>query len=182
MILNESIVDDIKRKSGLMFDKAGDFDLLSTYIYKETGRTIGITTLKRLFNYISDERRTSEYTLNTIALYLGCQSWKDYSSSKNLDSEWGYEEESVYINTLEIGTKLMIQYLDRIVNFDVCTMEGHNVLKVLSSQNSSLRVGDILFVHKIQKNAILEVEKVLRGSDVGNYRTNGEIKVIEIIK
>lgn len=53
MILNDTIIDDIKRKSGLLFDKAGDFDLLSTYVYKETGRTIGVTTLKRLFGYIN---------------------------------------------------------------------------------------------------------------------------------
>lgn len=49
MILNNAIIDDIKRNSGLLFDKAGDFGLLSTYIFKETGRTIGVTTLKRLF-------------------------------------------------------------------------------------------------------------------------------------
>lgn len=30
-----------------MFDKAVDFGLLSSYIYKDTGRTIGVTTLKR---------------------------------------------------------------------------------------------------------------------------------------
>ena len=87
MILNDTIIDDIKRKSGLMFDKAVDFGLLSSYIYKDTGRTIGVTTLKRLFNYINDERKTSEYTLNTIALYMGYKSWDNYSSSKMLDSE-----------------------------------------------------------------------------------------------
>ena len=31
MILNNAIIDDIKRNSGLLFDKAGDFGLLSTY-------------------------------------------------------------------------------------------------------------------------------------------------------
>ena len=71
MILSNSIIDDIKKKSGLLFDKAGDFDILSSVIGKETGRSIGVTTLKRLFNYIDDSRKASEYTLNTIALYLG---------------------------------------------------------------------------------------------------------------
>ena len=33
MILNDTIIDDIKRKSGLMFDKAVDFGLLSSYRY-----------------------------------------------------------------------------------------------------------------------------------------------------
>lgn len=180
MILTDAIIDDIKRKSGLMFDKAVDYSLLSSYIHKETGRTIGVTTLKRLFNYINDDRKTSEYTLNTIALYMGYKSWDNYSSSKMLDSEWGYIDETVYISALELGTKMTIQYLNRIVHFEVCAIGGQNVLKVTSTQNSSLREGDVLFVYKVKRGDILEATKVLRGTIVGNYRTNGEIKVIEI--
>ena len=182
MILSDTIIDDIRRKSRLLFDRTGDFELLSTYVYKETGRTIGVTTLKRLFGYINDSRKTSEYTLNTIALYMGCQSWNAYVSSNKLDSEWGFDDESIYISDLEIGTKLTVQYLNRVVSFEVCVLEGQHVLSVISSQNSSLCKGDILFVCKIKKGNILEAEKVLRGAEVGNYRTNGEIKVIEFIK
>lgn len=181
MILNDAIIDDIKRKCGLLFDKAGDFGLLSAYIFKETGRTIGVTTLKRLFNYINDERKTSEYTLNTIALYIGYPSWEDYSSIKKNDSVWGYEDETIYISALEIGTRISIKYLNRIVTFEVCEMEGRNVLKVISSLNSSLKEMDVLFVYKIKKGNILEAEKVLRGSDIGNYRTNGEVKIVTVI-
>lgn len=181
MILNNTIIEDVKKKSGLMFDKAGDFGLLSSYIFKETGRSIGVTTLKRLFNYINDERKTSEYTLNTIALYIGYGSWADYSASKNLDSEWGYADETLYISALDIGTKIVIKYLNRVVTFEVCIVEGINALKVISSVNSSLQAMDVLFVYRIKKGCILEAEKVLRGSYIGNYRTNGEIKAIEII-
>ena len=84
MILNNAIIEDIKEKSGLLFDKAGDFSILSSLIFKETGRNIGVTTLKRLFHYIQDDRKASEYTLNTIALYVGYKSWEEYSSAKNL--------------------------------------------------------------------------------------------------
>ena len=72
--------EDISNKAGLLLDRAGDFESLSSNVYKETGRTIGITTLKRLFNYIQDDRKASEYTLNTIETYL---------KAKNIDSEWG---------------------------------------------------------------------------------------------
>lgn len=47
MILNNAIIEDLKEKSGLLFDKAGDFSILSSLIFDETGRTIGATTLKR---------------------------------------------------------------------------------------------------------------------------------------
>ena len=122
-----------------MFDKSGDFSILSSLIFKETGRTIGITTLKRLFCYINDDRRASEYTLNTIALYVGYKSWQEYSSTKNLISDWGYNDETLYIHALEINTKIFIQYLDRKITFIVVNHEGENYLKVVSSENSSLK-------------------------------------------
>lgn len=106
---------------------------------------------------------------------------EDYSIAKKLNSEWGYKDETIYISALEIGTRIKLQYLDRIVTFEVCEIEERNVLNVISSVNSSLREKDILYVYKIQKGNILEAEKVIRGSNIGNNRTNGEIKIVEII-
>lgn len=180
MILNNAIIEDVKEKSGLMFDKAGDFSILSSLIFKETGRSIGITTLKRLFYYINDDRKASEYTMNTIALYVGYKSWEEYSASKNLDSEWGFADETIYVHALEEGTNISIQYLDRKVNFSVVNHEGENHLKVVSCKNSSLKAGDLLFVYRIRKGEILEAEKVIRGNMIGNYKTHGEVMSVEI--
>lgn len=83
MILNNKIIEDIKRESHLLFDKAGDFALLGSLIFEKTERTIGVNTLKRLFCYINDDRKSSDYTLNTIALYLGYSSWDEYASAIN---------------------------------------------------------------------------------------------------
>ena len=204
MILNNAIIEDIKEKSSLLFDKAGDFSILSSLIFKETGRNIGVTTLKRLFHYIQDDRKASEYTLNTIALYVGYNSWEEYSSAKNLVSDWGYNDETLYIHALEINTKIVsdwgyndetlyihaleintkifIQYLDRKITFVVVNHEGENYLKVVSSENSSLKINDLLFVYKIRKGEILEAEKVIRGDSIGNYKTHGEIINVELIK
>lgn len=181
MILNNAIIEDIKEKSGLLFDKAEDFSILSSLIFKEIGRNIGTTTLKRLFYYIKDDRKSSEYTLNTIALYIGYNSWNEYLSEKNLLSDWGYNDETIYIHALEINTKIFIQYLDRKITFIVVNHEGENYLKVISSENSSLKINDLLFVHKIRKGEILEAEKVIRGHSIGNYKTHGEIFNLELI-
>ena len=180
MILNNAIIEDVKEKSGLLFDKAGDFGILSSLIFKATGRSIGITTLKRLFYYINDDRKASEYTMNTIALYVGYKSWDEYSASKNLDSEWGFADETIYVHALEEGTNISIQYLDRKVNFTVVNHEGENHLKVVSCENSSLKDGDLLFVYRIRKGEILEAEKVIRGNMIGNYKTHGEVMSVEI--
>lgn len=182
MILNNAIVEDLKGKTGLLFDKAGDFSILSSLIFDETGRTIGVTTLKRLFYYIKDDRKASEYTLNTIALYVGHKSWEEYSASKNLVSDWGFDDDTLYIHALELDTKITIQYLNRKLTFVVVEYEGKNYLKVVSCENSSLHVNDLLLVYRIRKGEMLEAEKVIRGESIGNYKAHGEILNIELSK
>lgn len=179
MTLNNKIINLLKQKSGLLFDKAGDFDLLSSLVFKETGRTIGVTTLKRLFNYINDERKASEYTLNTVALYLGYKDWGQFNHSVNNDSIWGYQEdETVYIHSLTPGTHLEITYLNRIVTFVVAQRNGENILRVEKAVNTSLQVGDECDIFKISKGTILEAIHVFRGQNIGNYKTQGEVTSI----
>lgn len=180
MILSNKIIELIKAESLLLFDKAGDFAILSSYIFKKTGRNIGVTTLKRLFCYINDDRKASDYTLNTIALYLGHPSWEKFSASMKIDSDWNFSDDTVYIQAVNPGSRIQIQYLNRKVSFEVKEKDGTNVLAVIAAENGSLKNGDILYVYKIRSNEILEAEKVFRGTSIGNYRTNGEIKSIVI--
>lgn len=49
MILSNIVIDDIKSKSGLLFDQTKDFEVLAKLILEVTQRSIGITTLKRWF-------------------------------------------------------------------------------------------------------------------------------------
>lgn len=180
MILSQDIIKDIKNKSHLMFDNAADFNVLTEEISKETGRTIGLTTIKRLFGYIDDDRKTSQYTLNTLALYLGFKDWKEYSDTKNLNSDWNFETDKVLIAEQTTGTKIHVKYLDRNITFVVSEYDNQKVLRVEKVVNSSLKVNDILFVNSLQIGKIIEADKVIRGNDRGNYRTHGEISEMHI--
>ena len=77
MILSNKTIGQIKKKSGLSFDRATDFTVLASLICNETKCTIGITTLKRLFGYIDDPRETNKGTLNILAQYLGYKTWEE---------------------------------------------------------------------------------------------------------
>lgn len=180
MILNRIIIEKIKKKSNLLFDKAGDFDLLSMYVFNETGRTIGVTTLKRLFNYIDDNRKASDYTLNTIALYLGYGDWHELIHHISIDSIWGYDDEAVYIYSLDLGTQIEVSYLNRKITFVVIQKENKKILKVEKSENSSLKEGDECEIYKICKGSILEAEHIYRNGNIGNYKTRGEVSSIII--
>lgn len=181
MILNTQIISALKSKSGLGFDKAKDYGFFCDLVFSSTGRTIGENTVKRLLGYIPDDRNTSAYTLNTIAIYLGYASWNELCNTFRVNSEWAFNDETVYIQDLKIGSHVIIQYLNRKVKFDVVEFNGYHALKVIELENSSLKEGDILFVTQIRRSEKLVAKSVYRGSEVGNYRTNGEIKEIQII-
>jgi len=48
---------------------------LSDMLQKKTGRKISETTLKRLFGFARYNFQTSRYTLDTLALYCGFETW-----------------------------------------------------------------------------------------------------------
>ena len=131
MILNNQIVSRIASKSGLNFDKAKDYDILCDLIFSDTGRMIGVNTIKRLMGYLVDDRKTNDYTLNTVAIYLGFKSWEELCGSFRVNSEWSFHDEMVYIQDLKVGTHVIIQYLNRKVKFEVLLFNGLNALKVL---------------------------------------------------
>lgn len=181
MVLNDKVIQDIKDKSNLLFDKAADFLLLADRISHETGRTIGQTTLKRLFGYIDDDRKTNIYTLNTLALYLGYSTWDEYFSQKNLESEWNFPAKRIIISEQSIETKIQVKYLNRKVTFKVAVYKGQKVLQVLESENSSLKLDDIVVIHSLELGKIIEADQVIRNGLIGNYRTHGEISDLTIV-
>lgn len=178
MILNNQIVSRITTKSGLNFDKTKDYDILCDLIFSDTGRMIGVNTIKRLMGYLVDDRKTNDYTLNTVAIYLGFKSWEELCGSLRIDSDWDYEDQTVYTEDLPFGTKVTVKYLNRIVTFLVVLFNDKKMLQVVEAQNSSLQSGDILAVEHLCVGQILESKTVYRGVATGNYRTNGELKEI----
>ena len=75
MILNHYIQKQIYDKMGLTLNLPSQFEQLSESIFKVTGKTLGVNTLKRLFGKLPDVH-TSETTLNIIAEYLGFSDWE----------------------------------------------------------------------------------------------------------
>ena len=178
MILNNQILDMIKAKSGLYFDKAKDYDALCDCIYSETKRTIGVNTIKRLMGYIIDDRKTNEYTLNTIAIYLSFTSWEELCGSIRIDSDWDFDDQTMYVEDLPLDKVITVKYLNRSVTFKVVLFHNKKMLQVLKAINSSLAIDDVLAVDSLKVGYVLEAKTVFRGEIKGNYRTNGELKEI----
>ena len=137
-------------------------------------------TLKRLFGNIEDERKPILYTLNTLAMYLGFNSWEEYNSKHSFDSDYDYSDDTVYLSQLMPDTLIEVAYLNRVVTFRVILHDGIKALKVESSANSSLQVGDIVVLYSLKEGTCIEATQVIRGKSLGNYKTHGEITSIKI--
>ena len=181
MVLNIQIINRLKEKANISFDKAKDFTILSSLIFEETKRSIGVTTIKRLLGYIDDSHKTNEYTLNTIAIYLGYKNWDELCCSLRIDSDWNFEDDKVYIDDLEVGKEVSINYWNREVSFIVIEFHNKKALKVTRVLNSSLKEGDILLIRCLEIGKILEAKEVYRDNLIGNYRTNSELSEIHIV-
>lgn len=180
MLLTEKTIAELKAKSGLAMEQVKDYDTLALCIFEETKRHIGATTLKRLFGRFEDERETSAFTLNTIALYLGYASWDAYLSTQ-MNSEVDYSDDAIYVSKLSVGQHIRVSYLNRQVEFVVANPNGFNVLEVTSAENSSLLPGDQLHVCRLKLGELLEAPTLVRSGRMGNYRTRGELNNIEIL-
>lgn len=55
-----------------------DFETLSERIAESTGRTLGATTLKRVWGRVRYDSSPSRHTLDTLAQFVGAASWRDF--------------------------------------------------------------------------------------------------------
>lgn len=180
-VLSEIVIQEIRDKSKLTFEQAKDFNFLAQDILEKTGRSIGVNTLKRLMAHIGDAREATKPTLNTIAAYLGADNWDDYNRRLTNESQIAFRDDTVYVNRLSPGQKVSVWYLNRYVVFDVERVaDGHNALRVINVNNGSLLTGDLAFVYSIRKGCVLEADRVVRGNDVWNYRTKGEVTEVKV--
>lgn len=176
MFLPTATIEQIKELTGLSLDKASDFDALADMISAKTSNRLGVTTLKRLIGYISDDRATNKSTLNILAKFLGFTSWDRYWATVNLDSTWNEEDEAVWVQELPVGTTIEVLYLNRKVTFEKVTFNEKPALKVIKSINASLDLDDVAMISKIKRGERLEASKVIRGDYSGAYHTNGEVR------
>ena len=71
MRLSKVTIDEIKQKSGLDFEMVKDYATFGEMIYETTGRRLGVTTLKRLFGNIEDERHPQYFSHVPRLQFLG---------------------------------------------------------------------------------------------------------------
>ncbi len=70
-------------KFGNEIKEHADFVSLHIEIIEKTQRSISISTLKRVFGYLKSKSFPSNYTLDTLCMYIGYKNWHKFVTVKN---------------------------------------------------------------------------------------------------
>lgn len=93
-----------------------DFDLLSSDIERRTSRTLSVSTLKRLWGYVTSATSPSYSTLSVLARYVGWGDWDSFlRRRKEVDAlptrESGfYDNGVIVIDSLAPGARLRLEW------------------------------------------------------------------------
>ena len=92
-----------------------DFVALASAVQESTGRTIGLSTLKRLWGYIKDQTGTTYSTLSLLSRYTGYSDWDSFCRFASLITD---EQESGFSDPvpqylLTLGRSSVMQMCSR---------------------------------------------------------------------
>lgn len=168
---------EIERKLGRTVKYPADCNALALSIRDAINETVGVTTLKRLFGFVSDVDEPRISTLDILAKYCGFQDYEEMLKSVTGGGDSDFEKKpDILVSSLAPGALIGFEYLpDRRVRLRYL---GNYEFEVTESINGRLRAGDIVTVASFVENSPLIISRVLReGSDLGRY-TAGKVSGI----
>lgn len=138
----ECLRKDIEKKIGRSIDTYSDFNYLSLKLSDQIPDPPSISTLKRLWNYVSDSSSRSRSTLNALSRFLGYADWSEYVTHLMRDQR--AESEFLHLKTMSADSLFNGDRIEMKWNPDrEMTVEylGDRRFKVIEVKNGKLKPG-----------------------------------------
>ena len=159
-MLSPSIIEMIRKKSGLDFSNPKDFEVLAADFPAQ--ERLGVNTLKRLMGYAKSPIEPRKTTLDAVAHYLGHPSWEEMMGLLPSDSDW--IEKAVNADEIREGALVEVRWLpDR--ELQLCCI-SENRFHVTESRNGRLQVGDEVSIYLFRIDYPLEMTHIVRNGKV----------------
>jgi hypothetical protein len=159
----------LENKIGKHIRYPSDCEALAIDIALETKQAIGVSTLKRMFGFVSDRCEPRTSTLDIIALYLGFNSYNELiiNNAENINSIFS-SISIISSHELKLGDKVIFCYSP---NRKVSLVYLDNSLfRVEECLNSKLKINDVLEINQFILNYPLFVKSVQRDNEnIGSY-------------
>ena len=168
-MLSLPIIEMIKKKSGLDFNNAKDFEVLSESF--PASDRLGVNTLKRLMGYAKSPIAPRKATLDALAHYLGSSSWETLTGMQPVESDW--MEKAFFADEIREGTTVEASWLPNRHIALLCI--GENKFRVTESLNGKLLVNDEVTILSFRLEYPLQVYQVIRNGEIVRDAAGNEL-------
>ena len=176
--LTALLIADVERYMGRELKSPNDFQRLIDILPKD--EKLSVSTLKRLWQYVPNEHKTREATLNILSKLLGYKNWLDYGMAHAIIQESDF---LTGINTqrdIAVGSVIMLQWEPDRECLIKKTESGRFL--VTEAKNTKLQVGDEFFTAWLAKGKPLLATQFTRNKilqpDYIAGRRNGLTSII----
>lgn len=162
----QTLLQEVEKKYGHPLECTNDFRVLSALMEYECKDLVSVSTLKRLWGYVSQQTTPRESTLDVLSRFIGFKSFSDY----HISMIGGMGESSGYVDSAIVSAKdvpdgalLTIGWApNRILKLRKTGMQEWEVVK---SYNSKLQDGDRFEAACFFKGLPLFLPAVMRGTE-----------------
>lgn len=130
----------VEDRYGQSISSPTDFAGLCDQLAFALGESLSISTVKRVWGYVSGYSSVRLSTLNVLARYVGCRDWREFCDTlSNTDVSGFPTGDVVALSSLEVGDNVEVKWSPgrRIV----AQYLGQGRMRVIESQRSKLAVG-----------------------------------------
>lgn len=130
----------VENRYGQAINSPTDFAGLCDQLALAQGEQISVSTLKRVWGYVTGYATIRMSTLNILSRYAGCRDWRDFCDTlANPDVSDFPAGDVVVLSTLKVGDNVEVKWSPgrRIV----AQYLGQGRMRVIESQRSKLAVG-----------------------------------------
>ena len=134
---------DIERCMGRTLQTPSDFEYLIDRIWEKQHQVFSLSTIKRLWGYVSCNGQPRLSTLNTLSQFLGYDDWNAYLTALDQRTENEsdiFKGEGICTADLSVNDLIQVAWLPN----RQCTFRylGNNRFKVTESIHAKLQIGD----------------------------------------
>ena len=134
---------DIEQHIGRSLQSPSDFEYLIDRIWQKQHQVFSLSTIKRLWGYVSSNGQPRLSTLNTLSRFLGYDDWNAYLTALEQRTENEsdiFKGEGICTADLSVNDLIRVSWLPN----RQCTFRylGNNRFEVTESIHAKLQIGD----------------------------------------
>lgn len=155
----EKLILFVEKKFGCKPKTPNDFNELILAVKSVTGKSLSLSTVKRLWGYVAYESEPSQSTLSILSRFIGYSGWEDFCISKpDEDSDLIHAETT--LQHLQHGATVTLEWEPA----KGCTLRhlASNRFIVTEAHNIKLKQGDELTVEILSTGQPVYMKDIIR--------------------